>query len=145
LTADPSGARGRDAPVLRGVKLKGWCRKEVSTGTCVGRSSVVFTGRAGKMTQKTAQNLGDALQMMQQQSASERAQDARETPAGAGVLVAPGVRFSERLWAKLGDKKHEADRQGRRERMTQATALPAPRFDAEFRRDSIWKQRCPKL
>ena len=99
------------------------------------------------MTQKTAQNLGDALQMMQQQSrseASERAQEARETPAGAGVLVAPGVRFSERLWSKLGEKKHEADRQGRRERMTQATALPAPRFDAEFRRDSIWKQRCPK-
>eukprot|EP00802_Teleaulax_amphioxeia_P023845 Tamp_24478.p2 GENE.Tamp_24478~~Tamp_24478.p2 ORF type:complete len:204 (+),score=58.90 Tamp_24478:291-902(+) len=94
------------------------------------------------MTQKTAQNLGDALQMMQQQqAASERAEEAREAPAGAGLLVAPGVRFSERLLAKLRDKTHEADRQSRRERMTQTTSLPAPRFDAEFRRDAIWKQR----
>ena len=105
--------------------------------------SLSLRGRAGRMTQKTAQNLGDALQMMQQQqAASERAEEAREAPAGAGLLVAPGVRFSERLLAKLRDKTHEADRQSRRERMTQTTSLPAPRFDAEFRRDAIWKQRC---
>lgn len=93
------------------------------------------------MAQKHAENLGDALKMMQQQDVSDQRSDEAPEAPFSGFLVAPGVRFSDRLWAKLGNRTQEADRQSRRERMTESTSLPAPRFDVEFRRDSIWKQR----
>ena len=89
-----------------------------------------------------AESLGDVMGALQRQVQESRQQEeaqAREAPSG--FFVVPGVRFSDRLWAKLGGKARESDRQGRRERMTAATALPAPRFDVEHRRDNLWKQR----
>jgi hypothetical protein len=93
-----------------------------------------------------AESLGDLMGVLQRQAQESRRQEeaqaqaqAREAPSG--FFVVPGVRFSDRLWAKLGGKARESDRQGRRERMTAATALPAPRFDVEYRRDNLWKQR----
>ena len=95
--------------------------------------------------QEQAQSLGEVVGLMQRKaSEAEAAAAAAEAPAeapGSGFFIAPRVRFSDRLWTKLGGKAREADRQGRRERMTDATAMPSPRFDYEFRRDSLWKQR----
>jgi len=88
-----------------------------------------------------AESLGDVVGMLQQQAAAGKPEEADMSETPGGLFVAPGVRFSNRLWTKLGGKAKESDRQSRRERMTGSTALPAPRFDAEFRRDSVWKQR----
>ena len=119
----------------RGRKGEGWekqTERQAAGGSFVG------------MAQQQAQGLGDVVGLMQRQALEAKQHEAQvptlETPA-EGFFIAPGVRFSERLWAKLGGKAHEADKQGRRERMTEATALPAPAFDKEFRRDSLWKQR----
>jgi len=90
-----------------------------------------------------AENLGDVMNILQRQKqeldGKQEVEEVHQTPSG--FFVAPGVRFSDRLWAKLGGKASDADRRSRRERMTDSTALPAPRFDIEFRRDSLWKQR----
>ena len=91
--------------------------------------------------QQHAQSLGDVMDVLQRQAQEEKGGGAQAPESQAGFFVAPGVRFSDRLWAKLGGRAHESDRQSRRERMTDATALPAPRFDVEFRRDMLWKQR----
>ena len=90
-----------------------------------------------------AENLGDVMNILQRQKqeldGKQEVEEVHQAPSG--FFVAPGVRFSDRLWAKLGGKAGDADRRSRRERMTDSTALPAPRFDIEFRRDSLWKQR----
>jgi len=65
-----------------------------------------------------------------------------------GVEVVPGVRFSDKLWSRLGGKAHEMERQKRRERMSDTAVVPdqpTAIFDHAFRNDSIWKQRCVDL
>eukprot|EP00283_Hemiselmis_rufescens_P011559 CAMPEP_0173418666 /NCGR_PEP_ID=MMETSP1357-20121228/746_1 /TAXON_ID=77926 /ORGANISM="Hemiselmis rufescens, Strain PCC563" /LENGTH=213 /DNA_ID=CAMNT_0014381193 /DNA_START=144 /DNA_END=785 /DNA_ORIENTATION=+ len=61
-----------------------------------------------------------------------------------GVVVAPGVKFSEKLWTRLGGQLQESEKQRQREKMSSVTAfpdIPPSLFDATFRRDAVWKQR----
>jgi hypothetical protein len=64
--------------------------------------------------------------------------------AGDGVEIAPGVRFSRKLWSRLGDKTREMERQKRRDRMGSTDGIPdvpTAVFDHVFRNDNTWKQR----
>ena len=59
-------------------------------------------------------------------------------------MIAPGVRFSDKLWERLGGKTREIEKQKRRERLTDITAfpeVPTSIFDTDFRRDAMWKKR----
>mmetsp|Transcript_5461 Transcript_5461/g.8687 ORF Transcript_5461/g.8687 Transcript_5461/m.8687 type:complete len:211 (-) Transcript_5461:216-848(-) len=79
-----------------------------------------------------------------QQNAQDEAQGAELARETGGVLVAPGVRFSDRLWSRLGGKTRDLEKQKRRERMTDVTAfpeVPTSLFGPAFKRDAIWKQR----
>jgi len=63
-----------------------------------------------------------------------------------GIEVAPGVRFSDTLWSRLGDRTREMEKQKRRDRITTGNTsavpeIPTAIFDHVFRNDSTWKQR----
>ncbi len=101
--------------------------------------------------QKTASSLDDVASHIARQSQEEKNQDAAsdndgvaESAPPTGITIAPGVRFSERLWARLGAQGREKEKQIRREKLTDATAfpeIPSSLFDSTFRKDAIWKQR----
>ena len=96
--------------------------------------------------QKTAGSLDDAAIHLAKQSQELATEDAaaEAAPVAGGVMVAPGVRFSERLWTRLGVQTREIEKQKRREKLSESTAfpeIPTSLFDATFRRDAIWKQR----
>mmetsp|Transcript_995 Transcript_995/g.1905 ORF Transcript_995/g.1905 Transcript_995/m.1905 type:complete len:219 (+) Transcript_995:35-691(+) len=89
----------------------------------------------------------DDVQNKLQQKARDEAQAASDGGAkgqDSGIFVAPGVRFSDKLWSRLGGKMREVEKQKRRERMTDTTAfpeIPTSIFDSTYRRDAVWKQR----
>ena len=62
--------------------------------------------------QEQAQSLGEVVGLMQRKaSEAEAAAAVAEAPAeapGSGFFIAPRVRFSDRLWTKLGGKAREA-------------------------------------
>ena len=93
-----------------------------------------------------AASLGDVanyLQAQQAQAQQAQREDAGQDAAG-GVMIAPGVRFSDKLWERLGGKTREIEKQKRRERLTDITAfpeVPTSIFDTDFRRDAMWKKR----
>ncbi len=104
--------------------------------------------------QKTASSLDDVAIHIARQSQEAKNQEAasdnenngvtESAPPGGGITIAPGVRFSDRLWARLGAQGREKEKQLRREKLTDATAfpeIPTSLFDSTFRRDAIWKQR----
>jgi hypothetical protein len=107
--------------------------------------------------QKTASSLDDVAGHIARQSQEAKNQDVAsenetigvaESAPSSGITIAPGVRFSERLWARLGAQGREKEKQIRREKLTDATAfpeIPPSLFDSTFRRDAIWKQRCFSL
>ncbi len=89
------------------------------------------------------------MQRQQQQQATDadgaQGNDGDGAETKGGILVAPGVRFSEKLWTRLGGQMHETEKQKRREKLTGSTAfpeIPTSLFDSTFRRDAVWKQRC---
>ena len=96
--------------------------------------------------QKTAGSLEDAavhIAKQSQETGNGEDTGAAETQQN-GRMVAPGVRFSDRLWQRLGVQSREIEKQQRREKLTDATSfpeIPTSLFDATFRRDSVWKQR----
>jgi hypothetical protein len=64
---------------------------------------------------------------------------------GEGFEVAPGVRFSDKLWSRLGGKALEIEKQRRRDRMGDTSVVPdnpTAIFDPGFRSDAAWRQRC---
>ena len=72
------------------------------------------------------------------------AKEAGMQGAEEGVEIAPGVRFSEKLWSRLGSKAQEMERQQRRNRMgdtKNVPDVPTAIFDHVFRSDATWKQR----
>ena len=102
--------------------------------------------------QKTASSLDDVAMHLARQSQEAKNQDAASDKENngvaesspSGITIAPGVRFSDRLWARLGAQGREKEKQLRREKLTDATAfpeIPSSLFDPTFRRDAIWKQR----
>ena len=101
--------------------------------------------------QKTASSLDDVALHLAKQSQERKGQDATQEDSEAkpsGVMVAPGVRFSDRLWSRLGAQGREKEKQIRREKLTDATAfpeIPPSLFDTNFKRDAIWKQRFVRL
>ena len=99
--------------------------------------------------QKTAGSLDDVAMHLAKQSKNQESVPADEssstpeTPA-KGIMVAPGVRFSDRLWTRLGAQGREKEKQARREKLTDASSfpeIPTSLFDSTFKRDAIWKQR----
>ena len=64
---------------------------------------------------------------------------------GEGFEVAPGVRFSDKLWSRLGGQALELEKQRRRDRMGDTSVVPDSStaiFDPGFRSDATWRQRC---
>jgi hypothetical protein len=98
--------------------------------------------------QKTASSLDDVATHLARQSQEAKNQDNENNgvaeSSSSGITIAPGVQFSDRLWARLGAQGREKEKQLRREKLTDATAfpdIPSSLFDPTFRRDAIWKQR----
>jgi len=54
-------------------------------------------------------------QQMQGEGGDAGGGEAREQQPVQGVVVAPGVRFSEKLWARLGGQLQDGEQQKRRE------------------------------
>jgi len=91
-----------------------------------------------------AASLGDVAELLQQQAQQKVQHDDAAVDAAGGVMIAPGVRFSDKLWERLGGRTKEIEQQKRRERLTDVTAfpeVPTSIFDSTFRRDAVWKQR----
>jgi hypothetical protein len=98
--------------------------------------------------QKTANSLDDVALHLVKQSQEKKSQESAAAEdaeaSSSGVMVAPGVRFSERLWTRLGAQGREKEKQIRREKLTDAAVfpeIPPSLFDTNFKRDAIWKQR----
>jgi hypothetical protein len=94
------------------------------------------------------EDVANQMQRQQQQQTSDgdggQGNDGDAAETKGGILVAPGVRFSEKLWTRLGGQMHETEKQKRREKLTGSTAfpeIPTSLFDSTFRRDAVWKQR----
>mmetsp|Transcript_33855 Transcript_33855/g.80643 ORF Transcript_33855/g.80643 Transcript_33855/m.80643 type:complete len:216 (-) Transcript_33855:82-729(-) len=91
-----------------------------------------------------ASSMAEVQERLQQKARDEsQAADTAASDSG-GVYVAPGVRFSDKLWSRLGGKMREVEKQKRRERLTDSTAfpeIPTSIFDNTYRRDAVWKQR----
>ncbi len=89
--------------------------------------------------------MGEVQERLQQKARDEaQAADSASSDTGGGVFVAPGVKFSDKLWSKLGGQMREVEKQKRRERLTDSTAfpeIPTSIFDITYRRDAVWKQR----
>mmetsp|Transcript_2591 Transcript_2591/g.6191 ORF Transcript_2591/g.6191 Transcript_2591/m.6191 type:complete len:213 (+) Transcript_2591:76-714(+) len=95
-----------------------------------------------------AASLGDVANSLQAQAQQAQREDAAQDAHAGGVMIAPGVRFSDKLWERLGGKTREIEKQKRRERLTDITAfpeVPTSIFDTDFRRDAMWKKRELKL
>lgn len=93
-----------------------------------------------------AASLGDVANSLQAQAQQAQREDAAQDAHAGGVMIAPGVRFSDKLWERLGGKTREIEKQKRRERLTDITAfpeVPTSIFDTDFRRDAMWKKRYP--
>jgi hypothetical protein len=95
------------------------------------------------------EDVANHVQRQQQQQSADgegrQGNDGEGTETKGGILVAPGVRFSEKLWTRLGGQMHETEKQKRREKLSGSTAfpeIPTSLFDSTFRRDAVWKQRC---
>mmetsp|Transcript_9656 Transcript_9656/g.19464 ORF Transcript_9656/g.19464 Transcript_9656/m.19464 type:complete len:216 (+) Transcript_9656:95-742(+) len=92
-----------------------------------------------------ATSMGDVQERLQQKALDElQAADNSTSDNGSGVFVAPGVKFSDKLWSRLGGQMREVEKQKRRERLTDTTAfpeIPTSIFDSTYRRDAVWKQR----
>ncbi len=83
--------------------------------------------------QNTASSLDAVASHIARQSQDEKNQDAAsdnenigvaESAPPTGITIAPGIRFSERLWARLGAQGRDKEKQIRREKLTDATAFP---------------------
>ena len=95
------------------------------------------------MSQQAA-TLGDVANSLQAHAQQAQREDAGQEANPGGVMIAPGVRFSDKLWERLGGKTREIEKQKRRERLTDITAfpeVPTSIFDTDFRRDAMWKKR----
>ena len=97
---------------------------------------------------RAERRLGGAAGAGVNRMAPGRSEGASAVPGGGeggeGFEIAPGVRFSDKLWSRLGGKALEIEKQRRRDRMGDTSVVPdSPTaiFDPNFRNDATWRQR----